>query len=319
MDFSKVLIIDSLSTALSVGAEREGLAIGAFEGWPTMRTLRHHYQHVLSLLVLFDEVLVSTSPVERREIPLLEDAGIIRRVEKREPRGGPEPLVSDRRYGGTPPARLLKSLALIQEYQPIVVEYLMRHGFPYDLEFARGFGISRRRYYEEFLEYAIAYAQGDKTRLQNTSFVARMPRKGLNLISRRLFRFGTGAQNPFNTILIMAIHCANVLQSSQELSVEFGVGVASKEFRAISNRTGLVRLGSSSAVAESFSVVQSVIREDQPYFPQIETLHDVIRLRKDPRLESFRRKLADFHSSVAAGDVKAATRFRADVRKVCQS
>ena len=112
----------------------------------------------------------------------------------------------------------------------------------------------------------------------------------------------------------MAIHCANVLQSSQELSVEFGVGVASKEFRAISDRTGLVRLGSSSAVAESFSVVQSVIREDQPYFPQIETLHDVIRLRKDPRLESFRRKLADFHSSVAAGDVKAATRFRADVR-----
>ncbi len=111
-------------------------------------------------------------------------------------------MVSDRRYGGTPPARLLKSLALIQEYQPIVVEYLMRHGFPYDLEFARGFGISRRRYYEEFLEYAIAYAQGDKTRLQNTSFVARMPRKGLNLISRRLFRFGTGAQNPFNTILI---------------------------------------------------------------------------------------------------------------------
>jgi hypothetical protein len=194
-DFTCVLLTDHLARELFGLAGREGLLYGspAESDSPTPR-LRGVSQRVLSLLVLFDKILVHDfSPGPAFRIPDLEGEGIVQVVAQGEPIGPVEPLQTHWKLGPLksrrkPPKSLLRSLRLFKEERVLVIARLLSVKSEWEREIAKAFGVSRRGFLNAFFDYALACVEGNRVAVRE-SILNRLPDDMLADLTRGLFDF----------------------------------------------------------------------------------------------------------------------------------
>ena len=252
-------------------------------------------QTVLSLLVLFDNLIVHNSHPNEYRIPDLEHDGILQVVNVPEPITKPAPLKSKwlpSRFDPRPraPTRVLRTLAQMQSYRPLIVDRLVtyrpRKGEMFEFEsfMAKTLRISRRRYFSEFLDLAINYVLGNKEAIAENVIERALPKRLLNPIKRELFDFSRRGKlfGPTNATLIAAIIFAQELGAIQELSSKHGVGVATHYYRRARRdpSRGMEPFGNEpSQVPRSFRLIRSILHEEGHFFPRIESISHALKLR----------------------------------------
>src|SRR5262245_2250254 len=90
---------------------------------------------------------------------------------------------------GKSPKAVLRSLSLIQQFRPLVINRLLKAKVEFDSLLADALGISRRKYVEAFLDYAPAYAQGHEAAVRGHLLAQVLPEDFLNEMSDELFDF----------------------------------------------------------------------------------------------------------------------------------
>jgi hypothetical protein len=329
MDFSGVLITDNLAYELFRAAHREKLLFSQNLDSEDLENLSERdpavLRRALSLLVLFDRVVIhDLSPAFR--LPDLEKDGIVEVVPSPDKTMEVVPLPTRWRKGplanrGRPPKELLRSLSLIQQLRPFVVDRVsvaVR-----DLRFfsalAGGMRISRKKLVELFLDYVIAVVQGDAAKLRGHVFTSALPRKFLRKMNSGLFQMDE-PYSAADTAMIYAILAAHQIAEIQAVSARVGLGVATHHyggvFRSESAFSG-EKLDAMSA-AGRFLTLRAAFAEEGGFWPRIESIKDALALRRDPRLRNVRTQLALLHSGLATGDRDAIAEARREIRQARQ-
>jgi hypothetical protein len=182
MDFSRVLVTDRLAWEIFCVAAREKLLFVQSPGEPPPRARRGTAgQRALSLLVLFDRLLIHDYGPGTFRLPDLEKEGIVEVIPAHELPPNVSALNTQWKKGrlgsrGRPPEALLRSLSLIQQFRPLVINRLLKAKVEFDSLMANVLGISRRKYIEAFLDYALAYAQGHEARCEVIYWLRHFPR-----------------------------------------------------------------------------------------------------------------------------------------------
>lgn len=322
MNFENVLITDGVAWTLFGMAQQEGLLYTkdgeGFTGRPPSRRDR---QAALSLLVLFDKLLVhdhSPGPGTFR-LPDLERDGVLEIVAASEPSAKVAPLRSSWKPSNsdprkTPPLSLRRDLALVQTYKPLIVDRLMSVRSEFETYMARTLGISRRTYNNEFLDLATNYALGNRALLRNNLIERALPRKLLDEMKSELFDFQKRGEllSETNARLVAALVFAEEIAVIKELSATRGLGVASRHYtRGTGTDEGFTV--DPSQVPRSFGLIRSILHEEGHFFPEIESIGHALRLRKNPHLRAFKEQFREFHTQLASGDSEALERVRKEV------
>jgi hypothetical protein len=317
-DFKRVLLTDKLAWELFGLAARDRLLYrtGADDEPPTPQR-RSLGQRALSLLVLFDKVLVHDFSEGAFRIPDLESEGVVQVVARGNPVGPVQPLQTYWRRGplknrSRPPRLLLKSLQLFKEERVLVVTRLLSVKSDWQDALSAALGVSRRKFLNAFFDYALACVEGDQVVLRE-SILNRLPDDMLADFTRRLFDFQreNDVLDELNANLVFAIAFADEVRIIQELSSQFGVGVATEHYRSkyASNPSPV----DPRTVAGHFVVVRTALADDRGVLPQIRDIRHALALRRDPHLRSLREMLVEFHRSVQQGDVKALESARREI------
>jgi hypothetical protein len=329
MDFGGVLVTDHLAYELFRAAHREKLLFSQnlhsedFENLsgrdPTV------LRRALSLLVLFDRVVIhDLSPAFR--LPDLEKDGIVEVVPSPNQTIEVVPLPTRWKMGplanrGRPPKELLRSLSLIQQLRPFVVNRVsvaVR-----DLQFfsalASGIGVSRKQLVELFLDYVIAVVQGDAATLREHVFTSALPRKFLRDMTSGLFQMGDPSSGP-DTVIIFAILAAQQIAEIQAVSARVGLGVATHHYGGVFRSESALSGDKLDAVsaAGGFLTLRAAFAEEGGFWPRIDTIKDALALRRDPRLQNVRAQLALLHGGLTTGDRDAIAEARREIRKARQ-
>ena len=318
-DFSRVLLTDRLAWELFALAAREQMLFmcSEHEASPTPR-LRAMKQRVLSLLVLFDNVIVHDFSAGAYRIPDLENDGLMQVVARHKPIGPVQPLQTHWRLGPLkdrkrPPNSLLQSLQIFNEERPLILDRLRCGKSELDQVLARALGVSRRTYLDALFDYAIACVEGDRVALQE-NIMNRLPDDLLAEITCSLFDFnrnGDETLDPINAMLVMAIAFADEIRVIQEISSQLGIGVATEHYRS-KYTSAPARLDANGA-ADHFVTIRSVLAEDRGVLPHIRDIRHALALRRDPNLMSLREMLREFHKAVQFGEVDAVVAARREV------
>ena len=222
---------------------------------------------------------------------------------------------------GRPPKELLRSLSLIQQLRPFVVNRVsvaVR-----DLQFfsalARGMRISRKQLVELFLDYVIAVAQGDTAALRGHAFASALPRKFLREMTSGLFRTDEPLTAP-DTAIIYAILAAYQIAEIQAVSARVGLGVATHHYGGVFRSESALAGDKLDAISAAgrFLTLRAAFAEEGGLWPRIDTIKDALALRKDPRLQNVRSQLALLHGGLATGDRDAISEARREIRKARQ-
>jgi hypothetical protein len=306
-DFQKVILAHDFSNILVGQGLREGLVISEDRQYlesPFFRRLFRR-QYVLSLLVLFDKLLIphiwpQDNPTVR--IPILEDAGVLERVDT--------PEIHKNSSVGWDPLR------------PFIVDELVRIGSKKkdDLilwkQLAKTLGWSRRKTYGAAIDYVGAISNEDVRK--QTAFYRLLPKSFLTKLDEQITRPFSLKKGPFNEcqfLLLVAVGISHFLELYQECSMVFGAGVASTKWSAVANTTSLSVNDPTRDIANTFGLVRAELSEEQPLFPRFESIKDALMLRRDANFKAFRKQLALFHDSISRGEKEDAIRIRKEVSK----
>jgi hypothetical protein len=323
-DFTRVLLTDRLAWEFFGLAARERLLYKSdIESNVPAARLGAVSQRVLSLLVLFDKVIVHDFSEGVFRIPDLEMDDIlqviaqgnsVRPVEPLRTRWRLGPLKSRRR----PPASLLRSLRLFKEERPLVVERLLSVESNFDRSMASALGVSRRQYVNALFDYALACVEGDQATIRINIF-QRLPDEMLRDLTNELFDFQRRGDllDPINAKLVFAIAFADELRIIQELSEELGVGVATEHYcsKHSSVPSAVNRHLDATSAADHYVILRAALAEDQGVFPRIRDIRHALALRRDPNLRSLREMLVEFHKAVQAGDTDTFVIARREVAR----
>lgn len=193
-DFTRVMLTDKVAWELFGLAAREHMLYTSDKGEnPPIPRRGAVSQRALSFLVLFDKVIVHDFGESTFRIPDLESDGIVQVIARGEPAQPVEPLRTRWKKGPLrnrrrPPASLLRSLRLLKEERPLVIDRLLSVRSEWERSLARAFGVSRRRFLNAFFDYALACVEGDNEVLRE-SLLNRLPDDMLDHWTRRLFDF----------------------------------------------------------------------------------------------------------------------------------
>src|SRR2546428_7202769 len=110
--------------------------------------------------MLFDRLVIHEVGGGGFRLPNLEKEGIPEIIPVVEVPGGVPPLASKWKKGrlgsrNRPPRKLLQSLALLQEFRPLVTNRLLLGKIDFVNTVAKALHISRRKFIDLFLDYAI--------------------------------------------------------------------------------------------------------------------------------------------------------------------
>lgn len=299
-------------------AQQEGLLYTKDgEGFTGRLPRRRDRQAALSLLVLFDKLLVHDHSPGTFRLPDLERDGVLEIVAASEPMAKVAPLRSSWKPSKTdprktPPLSLRRDLALVQTYKPLIVDRLMSVRSDFESHMVRILGISRRTYNNEFLDLAINYALGNRALLRNNLIERALPRKLLDEMKRELFDFQKRGEllSETNARLVAALVFAEEIAVIKELSATRGLGVASRHYTRGTDQGFTV---DPSQVPHSFGLIRSVLHEEGHFFPEIQSIGHALRLRKNPHLRAFKEQFREFHNQLASGDSEALEKVRKDV------
>jgi hypothetical protein len=331
ISFENVLATDGVAWTLFGMAQEEGLLYTSsgerFEGRRPSAKAR---QSVLSLLLLFDKLIVHdfTRGSGRFRLPDLERDDIVEMAAAFGSSTKPQPLKSQWKPSRTDPRKALsvsrrRELALVQAYKPLIIDRLLsgsRDIFEFHDYLARSLGISRRAYYNEFLDLATNYALGNRAALQNNIIDQSLPRDFGTEIKKELFDFEKRGEvlSPTNAVLLLALIFGYELGAIQELSAFKGLGVATRYY---TGRAGGIKQSSEafsvdpSRVPKSFGLVRTVLHEEGHFFPQIQSIAHALKLRKDPHLQAFKEQFREFHLQLERGDREDLRRIRKEVQR----
>jgi hypothetical protein len=325
MDFGQVLVTDKLAWEIFGAAALEKLL---FMGHPSDQEPRRRAgiagQRALSLIVLFDRLLIHEFGKGTLRLPDLEKEGIVEIIPADQPPAGVPPLPTTWRKGklgprGRPPRGLLRSLSLVQQFRPLVTNRLLTGSNEFVTVVAKALGLSRRALIDTFLDYAIAYVQGDEPIIRGHVFNEVLPKDFLNEITEELFDFSAGGEKlgPTNAILVLAIVFAEEIAIIQELSAKHNVGVATEHYgRAFRSEPALKgRQLDAICAANRFLILRAAFADGGPCMPRIDGIKHALLLRKNPYLKAMREQLRVFHSGLTVGDPIAILEAKREIQK----
>lgn len=320
IDFTQVLLTDKIAWELFGLAARERLLYRSdAQDVAPIAKRGAVSQRTLSLLVLFDKIIVHDFSEGSYRIPDLENEGIIEVIARGNPTETVKPLRTRWKQGPLhsrrrPPASLLRSLRLLKEERGLVIDRLL--SVPSDWERALGtaLGVTRRRFLNAFFDYALACVEGDRTVIRE-SLLNRLPDDILAYWTRRLFDFQLKDElmDEFTAKMVFAIAFADEVRIIQELSEQLGVGVATEHYR--SKYTSHPPALDPGSIADHFVVLRTALAEDRGALPRIRDIRHALALRQDPNLRSLRDSLVEFHKSVQDGDTTVVATARREVAR----
>ena len=317
-DFNRVLLTDKVAWELFGLAARQHMLYTSDGGAnPPIPKGGAVSQRALSFLVLFDKVIVHDFSEGSFRLPDLENDGIVEVIARGEPAQPVEPLRTRWKKGPLrkrrrPPASLLRSLRLLQEERPLVIDRLLSVRSDWERSVAVALGISRRGFLNAFFDYALACVEGDNAVLKD-SLLNRLPDDMVAHWTRRLFDFQVKDEmmDEFTAKMVFALAFADEIRIIQELSKQLGVGVATEHYR--SRYTCRSPILDPRSVSDRFVVLRAALAEDRGVLPRIRDIRHAMKLRQDPNLRSLREMLVGFHLSLQDGDAKALASARREV------
>jgi hypothetical protein len=324
ISFNKVLVTNGMAWTLFGVAQQEGLLYTREEGDYTGSPPRlRDRQAALSLMVLFDKLVIHEITPNTFRLPDLERDGVLEIVTAPEAITKIAPLKSAWKPTKTDPRRplpvkLRRDLALVQMYKPLIIDRLMSKASKADSQVARALGVSRRTYYREFLDFATHYALGNRALLHENLIECSLPRNLLNKIKNELFDFQRRGEmlSVANARLIVSLVFANELGQIQELSATGGLGVATRYYTRVDCLSQEMPSGFTidpSKVPRSFGLVRSILHEEGHFFPEIQNIDHALKLRKNPHLRAFKEQFQEFHIQLARGDRESLEKVRKEV------
>jgi hypothetical protein len=326
--FDEVLLADGMAWALFGLAQKEGLLYTSNgESFPGHYLKSKDRQAVLSLIILFDKLVVhDLSPNSGTfRLPDLEKSGVLEIVATDEPLTKPAPIKSSWKPSKfdprqKPPVSLRQNLALIREYEPLVIDRLMSVASKFDSSVANGLHISRRAYLHEFFDLATNYLAGNTKLLRQNVLEQTLPSDLLKTIKCELFDFTKNGEvlSPTNVTLLMSLIFANEIQLIKELSSARGLGVATRHYTRMGRASFQNDFGFStdpSRIPRTFGLVRSILNEEGHFFPEIENIAHALKLRNNPNLRAFREQFREFHVQLARGDNEAIQGVRREVKQ----
>lgn len=320
MDFRRVLATDRLSNELFAAAAKDKLLFlrnRRTDLPPASGRLAR--QRALSLLVLFDQILIHEDGPGDLRIPDLEQEGIIKIIPATGPSDGDVPSLattwrrSDPR--GFPPKALLQSLARVRQLRPIVANRLVRINPQFVSFVAKKAGISRRVFIEHLLDYATAYVQGQNKLMEELPLNQFLPKSFLKSMRKDLFYFEEPL-NVANALLLGATLVADEIATIKELSAIHGAPVATENYGKVFRSAPALKGKAFDAVcaANRFLILQSVL-SNRPNMPYIDGIKHAISLREDPRLTSMREHLKVFNAGLTVGDSVAVAAAAREIQR----
>jgi hypothetical protein len=325
MDFSRVLVTDGLAWELFAAAARERLLFVRDPDEQKPRTGHGNArQRVLSLLVLFDRLVIHELGAATFRLPDLEKDGIVEVIPGGQPLGDAPALRTKWRKGRLalrerPPKNLLQSLVLIQQFRPLVLNRLLKPKGDFDSLMAGVLKVSRRKYLDLLIDYAMAYAQGDEVLLRDHTFTQTLCEDHLRAMMGDLFDYAArgNSLSQVNAILLVAAVFAEEIASIQNLSTKLGLGVATEYYGEKFRSEPALREKELDAItaANHFLILRAALADEGRFMPRIEGIKHALLLRKDPYLQAVREQLKLFHSGLTAGDRNAVVEARREIQK----
>ena len=318
MDFQRVLVTDKLAWEIFGAAAREQLL---FTNKPEEQSFRRRpgasAHHALSLLVLFDRLVIHDFGEGTFRIPDLEQEGIVEVLPGDWKPGKMTALRTKWKKGllgsrGRPPKSLLQSLALVQQVRPLVINRLLTGKIDFIDMLRDALRVSRRRSIELFLDYSIAYIQGDRTAVRSHVLDRIL---GHNL-KEQLFAFSDPLSS-MNAILLFAVVFAEEIAVIQGLASKTGLPVATEHYqeRFLADPALTSKQLDALSLVNRFLILRAAFVEEGRFLPPIDSLKHALKLRKDPHLRAVRSQLQAFHHGVTAGDRQAVTEARCQIQK----
>jgi hypothetical protein len=317
VDFNKVILADGEREGLIGQASIEGLLAKGYD-----ENLENHYrqsqykQESLSLLVLFEKILVATRHTSLH-IPNLEDNNIIEFI--------PYEL------GSFAPAQRLEKTV---QTRPFVLNKLMLSNETKDLFWiylSELVGIPRRVLYNAAIDYFLATYRNDERGMQENllskvlpplseEFPEAFPNDLLKEMQKDLLSSVSPSEDRIShakALYLEAIVAAHDVEAYQNLSEKYNAGVATQELTGASPEwTFISDAGQEiSNSTNTFYLLRCALHEEGLYFPRIDSIEHALKLRKDPNLMAFREQLALFQSYLTRGDKEAAMMLRKEVSK----
>ena len=328
MDFSRVLVTDRLAWEIFGAAAREKLLFVQKPNDQHPRTRPGTAgQRALSLLILFDRLVIHDFGPGTFRLPDLEKEGIVEIVPADQLPDNLPALNTKWRKGrlgsrGRPPKQLLQSLSLVQQFRPLVINRLLKSRSTFDSFIAEAIGVSRRKYINMFLDYALAYAQGDEATIRDHVLTKVLPHEILHDLSEELFDFkarGDHLSAP-NALLLGAIVFAEEIAVIQSLSTQLGLGVATDHYGEEFRSEPALRRKQLDAVtaAHQFLILRAAFADEGRFMPRIEGINHALSLRRDPHLKAVREQLKLFHSGLMLGDRSAVLEARHEIQQARQ-
>lgn len=320
-----MLVTDRLAWQLFAEAAREKLLFvrSSSEETPHARS-GVAGQRALSLLVLFDRLVIHEFGDGIFRLPDLEKEGIVEIVPAGDvPKNVPALTTKwkkDRTGSrGRPPRVLLQSLSLVQDFRPLVINRLLMVESKFDDALAHGLGVSRREYINLLLNYAIYYIQGDEVAVRSHVFSEALPPDFLAKITEELFAFTARGDvlAPTNVTLLMATLFASEIAIIQDLARTLGLGVATEHYGEVLRPEPAIKGNQLDAVlaANRFLILRAALAQETKCMPRIEGVRHALSLRRDPYLKALREQLKLFHSGLVAGDRYAILDARKEIDK----
>lgn len=318
MDFQRVLVTDRLAWEIFGAAAREQLL---FTNNPGEQAFRRRpgaaAQRALSLLVLFDRLVIHDFGEGTFRLPDLEKDGIVEILPGDWKPGTMMGLSTKWKKGrlgtrGRPPKSLLQSLSLVQQFRPLVINRLLTGKIDFVDMLSDALGVSRRRSIELFLDYSIAYIQGDRTAVRSHVLDRTLSQD----LKEQLFAFSDPLSS-MNAILLFAVVFAEEIAVIEDLAAKTALPVATEHYQEkfIAEPALTGKQIDALDLVNRFLILRAAFVEEGRFLPPIDSLKHALTLRKDPHLRAVRSHLQAFHRGITAGDRQTVTEARSQIRK----
>jgi hypothetical protein len=319
-------VTDRLAWEILSAAEREKLLFVRDSSEPRPQAqLQSVGQRALSLLVLFDRLAIHELGDGNFRLPDLESEGIVEIVTASQPTDKIRALETKKRKVRMGPCRRLskmhlEALSRLQQFRPLVINRLDSVENKFFAALANGLRVSKRRCLELFLDYAVAYVQGDGAALRTHLFSKVLPKDLLRDVRKELFDFSARGEDylgPDNEVLVMGMIFANEIAIIQELSARLKLGVATEHYGE-RFRSDLALRGQqldAVAAANRFLILRAAFADEGGFMPRINGIRHALSLRKDPHLKAVREQLRIFHGGLTTGDRLAIIEARREIQK----
>jgi len=304
---SKVVLADRILGALTGQAAAEKMLSSDSTHWVKKAGSFRSTQDALSLIILFDRLLLPVHAGDVVDIPVLRDADAL------------EVFQYDLRpsEAWSKKDAIFKALEPYESVRPFVLNRLMKLKWgtadAEDAEFDRLLAAvakgSRRTVYDAIIRYAIAFYREDKPAMEG-SFLGRVLPSNLReeVLDAPLRKRSTVHVNERAMRLVaMALLATGQISSFLEMAIKESASIASGDFggtsRGWSKMTPAV--DDVESVTRGFFLLRCAIHEEGRYFREIRGIKDALRLRKDPSLKALKTQLNALHEHLKLGDCDA--------------